>query len=44
MGDPMENADLRKQLSEKGLLQAEKFSWEKTAKETFKVYESLFKK
>lgn len=35
---------LRKELSEKGLIQAKKFNWEKTARETFKVYESLFKK
>lgn len=36
--------NLRKELSEKGLIQAKKFNWEKTARETFKVYESLFEK
>lgn len=30
--------NLRKKLSEKGIIQAEKFSWEKTADETMKVY------
>lgn len=32
------NDDLQNQLSEKGLEQAKKFSWEKTAKETLEVY------
>ncbi len=33
--------NLRKELSKKGLAQAKKFSWEKCAKETIKVYESV---
>lgn len=32
------NADLRKELSEKGIKQAKKFSWKKTAEETLKAY------
>ncbi len=32
---------LQKILSQKGLLQAKKFSWEKTAEETIKVYEKV---
>jgi len=32
--------DLQKSLVEKGLIQAKKFNWEKTAKETMNVYES----
>lgn len=35
------NAEVQKKLSEKGLKQAKKFSWKKTAKETIKIYESL---
>ncbi|MEX2013172.1 MAG: glycosyltransferase family 1 protein [Candidatus Levyibacteriota bacterium] len=34
---------LRKELSEKGLKQARKFSWKKTAEETVKVYEKVIK-
>lgn len=33
----------RKVLSERGLAQAKKFSWEKTARETMEVYEKLYK-
>ena len=36
-------SQLRKELKEKGLKQAEKFSWEKTAKQTLKVYEEVLK-
>lgn len=32
---------LRKELSQKGLIQAQKFSWTKTAQETLKVYEKV---
>lgn len=35
---------LQKSMSEKGIKQAKKFSWEKTAIETIKVYENIFKK
>ena len=35
----LENTALRAALSEKALLQADKFSWEKTARETFEVFE-----
>lgn len=35
------NTALQKELSEKGLLRAKKFSWEKTARETIKVYEKV---
>lgn len=35
--------DLQKNLSEKGLKQAKKFSWEKTAKETLAVYDAVVK-
>jgi glycosyltransferase involved in cell wall biosynthesis len=35
----MENENLRHALSEKGLMQARRFSWKKTAEETTKVYE-----
>jgi len=31
----------RKELIEKGFLQTQKFSWQKTAQETVKVYEEL---
>lgn len=36
------NEDRRRTLAEKGLKQAEKFSWKDTAKETLKVYEGVF--
>lgn len=39
----MENTSLRNALSEKGLIQAKKFTWEKTAKETIKVYEKIIR-
>ena len=32
---------LRKELSEKGIKQAQKFSWKKTAEKTIKVYEKV---
>lgn len=35
------NEKLQKELSERGLQQAKKFSWEKTAEETIKIYKSL---
>jgi len=34
---------LRKKLSQKGLAQAKKFSWQKTAKNTVKVYQAVLK-
>jgi glycosyltransferase involved in cell wall biosynthesis len=34
---------LREELSKKGLTQAQKFSWKKTAEETLKVYEKIIK-
>lgn len=37
----MTNAKLREELSRKGLLQAKKFSWKKTARQTAEVYKSL---
>jgi len=37
----LENQDLRQQLYEKGLKQAKKFSWEKTAMETADVYRKV---
>ncbi len=36
-----EDADIHRQMSEKGIKQAQKFSWEKCAKETLKVYQQL---
>lgn len=35
------DANLRKELSEKGVALAQKFSWKKTTEETLKVYESI---
>jgi len=35
------NYNLRKSLSQKGIIQAQKFSWEQTAKDTLKIYQSL---
>lgn len=37
----LKDSSLAKSLSEKGALQAKKFSWKKTAKETMEVYESV---
>ncbi len=37
----LNNSDLQKELSLKGLAQAKKFSWSKTAAETIAVYESI---
>jgi len=39
----MEKPALRKQLMERGLKRAKLFTWEKTAKETLSVYESILK-
>lgn len=36
------NADLRENLRSKGLVQAKKYSWEKTAKETLRIYEEAY--
>lgn len=36
-----EDKDLRREYSKKGLIQAKNFSWRKTAKETFNVYEKV---
>ena len=37
LGDP----SLREDMSKKGIMQARRFSWERTARETLKVYESV---
>lgn len=37
----MEDSDLRKDLIKRGFIQSKKFSWQKCAKETVKVYERL---
>jgi len=37
------NKKLRQQMIKNGLKQAKKFSWEKCAKETLKVYEKVLK-
>ena len=39
----MTDEQLAKTLSQKGLEQAKKFSWAKTARETVKVYEEVYK-
>lgn len=39
----LSNENLRKEMIEKGLKQAQKFSWRKTAEETLKVYEEVYK-
>ena len=38
----LNNAKLKKRLIQEGFRQAKKFSWEKTARETIKVYEKVF--
>jgi len=38
------DADLRSELSQRSLVQARKFSWEKAAIELMEVYRSLFSK
>lgn len=38
----MEDNDLRKELIKKGIARAKKFTWEKCANETFRVYKDLF--
>lgn len=37
------NEKTRKELSEKGIENAKKFSWKETAEETYKIYEKVFK-
>ena len=37
----MENGSLREDLIRKGPEQAKKFSWEKTANETYKIYQKI---
>jgi glycosyltransferase involved in cell wall biosynthesis len=39
----LSNENLRREMIEKGLKQAQKFSWRKTAEETLKVYEEVYK-
>jgi len=39
----LSNENLRNEMIEKGLKQAKKFSWRKTAEETLKVYEDVYK-
>lgn len=41
MYNVLKNPELEKELSKKGLKRAKMFSWEKTAKETLKVYEEV---
>lgn len=41
LNEVFKNAELRKNLSDKGFIQAKKFSWKKTAEETMRVYRSL---
>jgi glycosyltransferase involved in cell wall biosynthesis len=41
IGRVLENQELRNQLRARGLEQAARFSWERTARETLSVYESL---
>ena len=40
----IEDEDLREQLIKRGLNQAKKFSWEKVANETYKVYQKVVKR
>ena len=42
MHEVLTDENLRKEMIKKGLKQAEKFSWEKCARETLKVYEELY--
>ncbi|MBM3205751.1 glycosyltransferase family 4 protein [Candidatus Shapirobacteria bacterium] len=44
LSELVNNQDLRKSLAKKGLAQVKKFSWEKTAQETLKVYEQAVEK
>jgi glycosyltransferase involved in cell wall biosynthesis len=44
LGEMVTNNDLRKDLISKGFVQVKKFSWEKAARETLKVYEQVFQK
>lgn len=39
----LETEELRDKLREKGLKQVQKFSWEETARQTYKVYEAVLK-
>lgn len=41
VGEVFFNKDLQEELSQRGLKQAKKFSWEKTAKETINVYSKV---
>jgi len=41
MREVLTNNGLRKEMVEKGLKQAKKFSWDKTAQETMEVYERM---
>ena len=38
----LENPKVQKRMSKRGLKQAKKFTWEKCAKQTYKIYEGLF--
>lgn len=42
LGQMVANKDLRQDLISKGFVQVKKFSWEKVARETLKVYEEVF--
>ncbi|MDO8638153.1 MAG: glycosyltransferase family 1 protein [Candidatus Daviesbacteria bacterium] len=44
IGEIMGDKGLREQMIKKGFLQAKKFSWEKCAKETAKVYQEVMKR
>ncbi len=42
MSDLLQNRDRRKRLIQQGFLQVKKFSWEKCARETLKVFEKVY--
>ncbi|MEM4230361.1 MAG: glycosyltransferase family 1 protein [Candidatus Pacearchaeota archaeon] len=44
INEVLSNIDLQKELSKKGILQAKKFSWKKTAAQTIAVYEEIIRK
>lgn len=43
ISEVFENPKLQKELSEKGIIQAKKFTWKKTAAQTLKAYERVLK-
>lgn len=44
LNEIIKNHELREELSEKGYLQARKYSWDKMGAETFEVYKTILKK